>query len=145
MPPHLSLKARLGYGCALPLALLVAWQFLLAAYIGGLGGFGGMLAVIASFVVVPAAAVLNLWVLAPRWLSPWGAFCAGLALPVVAGVAELLVFQGMVRNSRWVEQAAGQPAVVLLLASFALPLVASIVFALLRRRRERVLPTPAEN
>lgn len=145
MPPHLSLKARLGYGCALPLALYAAWQFLLAAYIGGLGGFGGMLVVIASFAAVPAAAVLNLWVLAPRWRSPWRAFLAGLALPLVAGAAQLLVFQGMVRHSRLLEQAAAQPAAWLLLASFALPLLAAVLFALLRRRRERSLPSNPEN
>lgn len=145
MPPHLSLKSRLGYGCALPTALFVAWQFLLLGYIGGLGGFGGMVAMFAAFFIVPAVAVLDLWVLAPRWRRPLQAFAAGLALPAAAGLAQGVLFDGMARQSRWVEAFAAHPLAILALAPFVLPLPAAIVFAARRRRRERSLHSNPEN
>lgn len=127
------MKARLGNGWALPLAMFVAWQFLLLPYIGSLGGFGGMVAFLAAFAIVPAVAVLNLWVLAFRWRGHFRAFLAGLALPLAAGVAQGVLFHGMARGSRWVEAVVRHPLAYLFLAALVAPLVVAVVVVLRRR------------
>ena len=133
MQPVLSMKARLGNGWALPLAMFVVWQFLLLPYIGSLGGFGGMVAFLAAFAIVPAVAVLNLWVLAFRWRGHFRTFLAGLALPFVVGVAQAVLFHGMARGSRWVEAVVRHPLAYLFLAALVAPLVVAVVVVLRRR------------
>ena len=119
------------------MALFVAWQWVLIGSTSGTGSWAGMTVFFASLVVVPALAVADLWVLAPRWRGHWRAFGAGLLLPAAVGAIEAWMMFGGQRSLRPLGAVIESPYLPLVAIAFFAPLFAAVVHAVARRRRER--------
>lgn len=139
----ISLLARFGNGVALPMAVFVLWQWALVGWTGSKGGFGGMVLFFASLAIVPALAVLELWVLAVRWRGHFRAFFGGLALPAVVGAAEVVVVNAGSRPQSFVHDVAQSAYLPLFLIALATPLIVAVTMAIARWRRERRAALPA--
>ena len=118
----------------LPLVVFVIWQFVLIASTSGTGSWAGMTIFFSSLVTVPVLAVLNLWVLVPRWRGHFRAFVAGLGLPAAFGALELLMLHGPTKQKDLLGAAIDSPLAPLVAILFCVPLIAAVVHAILRRR-----------
>lgn len=101
----ISRAAKLGCGVVLPAILFVIYQILLLVSLDSGGGWDGIALAFGSLVIVPGLLIANGWTLFLSWPRKSPLFFAGMALPALVGVMELLMVHGPYRI-RWAINAA---------------------------------------
>ena len=134
MNDKLSWKAIIGYGLLVPVAVLVAFDFILGEASRGKGGFEAAWLVIVGIVIVPGLLVANCWLFFVRWSGRTWVFFAGLVLPTLMGVAQAAFLYGPREFSRWGNAVlTAWPALLwVFLALFFLPLLTLLMRSVLR-------------
>lgn len=90
----LSGLAKLGYGLALPVLVLLVCEAALLHSLSGSGSWDGMGLAIVTVLSIPGMLVANGWVFPLRWSARRHLFAAGLALPAVLVLVEYLWLYG---------------------------------------------------
>ena len=134
MNDKLSWKVILGFGL-LPVALLVAFDFMLGEASRGKGGFEAAWLIIVGIFIVPGLLIANCWLFFVNWSGRTRVFFAGLALPTVMGAAQTELLYGPREFDRWVNAVlTAWPALLwVFLVLFFLPLLTLLVRSVLHR------------
>jgi len=131
-----SVRARIGNGVLLPLALFLLWQFALIESTRGTGSWAGMLVFFGSLVLVPALLVLDLWVLAVPWRGHFRAFFAGLALPAVVGAIEGWAMFASGSPQQALNRLIEHPLAPLIPILMGAPLIAAVTHLVMRKKKQ---------
>jgi len=137
MSDRVSRKAILGFGLLLPVAALVACDFIMGEASRGKGGFEAAWLLIVGIFIVPGLLIANCWLFFVRWPGRLQVFFAGLVLPAIMGVTQAALLYGPREFNRWVNTVltAWHALLWVFLALFFLPLLSLLTRSVLRRMR----------
>ena len=98
---QLSWRTILGYGLLLPVAGLIAFDFMLGEMSRGKGGFEAALLLVIGVFIVPGLLVANCWLFFVRWSNRALVFLAGSVLPALVGATQAVILYGPRDFDRW--------------------------------------------